>query len=242
MKGSIRALLLAGGYGTRLKPITNQIPKCLIEVGGIPMLGRWLEKLDKVGCSGAIVNTHYLANKVDEFIKNNNHYATEVVATYEPTLLGTAGTLIATKDYFAGTTVIMAHVDNATDLDLKWLIDKHKRRPNYCNLTMLTFETDKPEACGIVQCDENNVVKCFYEKCKDNHGNQANGAVYVFDNTLIEDIITMDSGITDFSLDVLPKLVGKIYTAHWSGPFIDMGTPENLEKARRVWPNPIELT
>ena len=63
-----KALLLAGGYGTRLRPITYTIPKCLVKIGNVPLLGHWLQLLDKADCNEAIVNTHYLRDQVSRFL------------------------------------------------------------------------------------------------------------------------------------------------------------------------------
>ena len=59
MKQPLRALLLAAGLGTRLRPITLQTPKCLVSVAGEPLLGRWLRQLEEVGCQEVLINTHY---------------------------------------------------------------------------------------------------------------------------------------------------------------------------------------
>ena len=61
----VRAMLLAAGYGTRLRPITNQIPKCLVEIQGKPLLGHWINKLEDLNLESIIINTHYLSEKVE---------------------------------------------------------------------------------------------------------------------------------------------------------------------------------
>ena len=68
----LRCLLLAAGLGTRLRPITNKIPKCLVEINNEPLLGRWLRTINKLGCESVLINTHYLAPKVDNYLKNIN--------------------------------------------------------------------------------------------------------------------------------------------------------------------------
>ena len=67
----MRALLLAAGLGTRLRPITDKIPKCLVPIQGRPLLEIWLDKLCEVGVQEFLVNTHYLAAQVEEFISNS---------------------------------------------------------------------------------------------------------------------------------------------------------------------------
>ena len=64
----IKALLLAAGLGTRLRPLTLKTPKCLVEIDGTPLLGIWLEKLNKIGCHEVLINTHYLNEKVENYL------------------------------------------------------------------------------------------------------------------------------------------------------------------------------
>ena len=69
MSRPLRALLLAAGLGTRLRPITLQTPKCLVPVAGEPLLGRWLQQLEAAGCEAVLINTHYLADQVEAFLQ-----------------------------------------------------------------------------------------------------------------------------------------------------------------------------
>ena len=160
----IRCLLLAAGLGTRLRPITNDHPKCLVTVGGKPVLEWWLKHLELIKCEKVIINTHYHADKVSDFLKNYNQAQLQVIEKYESKLLGTAGTLVANADFFQESTGILIHADNATDTDLNQLIKAHRNRPKCCILTMLTFTTDEPQNCGIVETDSDGVVQHFYEK------------------------------------------------------------------------------
>ena len=119
-------------------------------------------------------------------------------------------------------------------MDLKDLIASHRNRPKNCLLTMLTFETSNPESCGVVEVDSNNIVQKFYEKHANPPGNIANAAVYLFEEDFMEWLITNYPQATDFSLHVLPNLLGRIYTFHTKMSYIDIGTKESLDKARRI--------
>jgi len=233
----IRALLLAAGLGTRLRPLTNHTPKCLIPIAGTPLLGRWLAQLESVPCQAAIVNTHYLANQVGTFLNKRQPSSMNVQQVYEPDLLGTAGTLLANQSFFAGCTGILIHADNATDTDIRCLVKAHRERPNHCLLTMLTFTTKTPSQCGIVETNSDGVVKSFHEKVSNPPCNQANGAVYVFDRELIEELVALGPGISDFSTQVLPLLIGRIHTWHTTSPYLDIGTPDSLLEAQTIWPS-----
>ena len=87
MAKKFRALLLAAGLGTRLRPLTNDIQKCLIPINGKPLLQIWLEDLNKVGCDAAIINTHYKQKQVEDFISRLNYKNMDIFVVYEEKLL-----------------------------------------------------------------------------------------------------------------------------------------------------------
>ncbi len=231
---SIRALLLSAGLGTRLRPLTLNTPKCLVKINNKPVLEYWLEKLENISANQILVNTHYLSHKVDLYLEKQKRKDMKILNFYEEKLLGTAGTLIANYDFFSKSLGILIHADNFSDIDLKELVDSHKNRPKSCLLTMLTFNTSNPESCGIVEVDSNNVVQKFYEKHANPPGNIANAAVYIFEEDFLEWLVTNYPKATDFSMDVLPNLLGKIYTFHTNMSYIDIGTQESLNKARII--------
>ena len=100
---------------------------------------------------------------------------------------------------------------------------------------MLTFSTRTPSKCGIVEIDSDGVVKAFHEKVSNPPGNRANGAVYVFDQELIEELVELGPRISDFSTQVLPALVGRIHTWHTTSRYLDIGTPDSLLEAQTIW-------
>ena len=148
-------MLLAAGLGTRLRPITLHTPKCLVPVAGEALLGRWLQQLESAGCEAVLINTHYLAAQVVDFLEKWHSTQMKIVLTYEPELLGTAGTLLANHSFFEGSTGLLIHADNAMEGNLQGLINAHKNCSKQCLMTMLTFRTDRPKSCGIVATDSN---------------------------------------------------------------------------------------
>ncbi len=228
----LRALLLAAGLGTRLRPLTLHTPKCLVPVAGQPLLERWLKQLDLIGCEAAMINTHYLSEQVETFTTNWVSKTMTIQTVYEPTLLGTAGTLLANRDFFDHSTGLLVHSDNATNADLVGLLKAHRLKSKECLLTMLTFNTSRPSSCGIVETDKKGIVTAFYEKQAKPPVNTSNGAVYVFDSPFIDWIQTLDPNLNDFSTQILPKLVGRIQTWKTSDHFFDIGTYEALEESQ----------
>ena len=232
MTRPIRALLLAAGFGTRLRPITLHTPKCLVEVAGGPLLGRWLQQLEFAGCEAVLINTHYLAPQVVHFLDSWHSTDMQIITTYEPELLGTAGSLLANHSFFEGATGLLIHADNAMEGDLRELLAAHKGRSRQCLLTMLTFQTDRPRSSGIVVTDSRGVVTHFYEKVDEPPSNCANGALYVFDSPFLEHFLSMSPPPSDFSTEVIPALLGRIQSWHTCKPYLDIGTPSALAQAQ----------
>ena len=100
---------------------------------------------------------------------------------------------------------------------------------------MLAFTTDSPQNCGIVITDKKNILKGFFEKVDNPPSNIANGAIYIFDNDLLRILVKKYSNFTDFSNQVIPMLIDKIFTHHTKETLIDIGTANNLRKARELF-------
>ena len=235
MKLRLRALLLAAGLGTRLRPLTLNTPKCLVDIGGKPLLENWLEILENINCEETLINTHYLASNVNEFLKNYQLKEMIIKTTYEPNLLGTLGTLMANRSWFRNKTGLLIHGDNFTNANLNKFLNEHYSRPENCLLTMLTFRTSTPESCGIVEVNEDGIMVDFHEKVKQPPSDIANGAVYLFDDSFLDWLDERDFKGNDFSNDVIPMLKGRIKTWFTKDHFIDIGTSQSLELARSIF-------
>lgn len=226
----MRALLLAGGLGTRLRPITDNVPKCLVPVNGKPLLAIWLERLGASGYGPYLVNTHYKVDQVEAFVASSP-FCTDVTLTYEPELLGTAGTLIRNLDFFGDEDGLLIHADNYCLADFSAFIEAHQKRPAECLMSMMTFRTDAPSSCGIVTIDERGVVVAFDEKPENPKGNLANGAIYLLSAEFLAQLRNAVPGTADFSTQIIPDLVGRIFTYETSEQLIDIGTPDAYARA-----------
>lgn len=225
----MRAILLAAGLGTRLRPLTNTLPKCLVPIKGKPLLEIWLERLTQAGMGPFLVNTHYLAKQVEAFIEVSP-YREQVRLVHELELNGTAGTLIENLDFFQGEDGMLIHADNYCLADFSAFEQAHLNRPPECVMTMMTFRTDTPSTCGIVELDERGVVIGFHEKVANPPGNLANGAVYILSAELLDMMGKELHAVKDFSTEVLHRFVGRIFTYETKEPFIDIGTMQAYEK------------
>lgn len=235
MSNKKRALLLAAGMGTRLRPLTLKKPKCLVEIAGKPMLEHWLVKLEAIECEAVLINTHYMKEHVEEFVKNRKKSGMRIQTIHESKLLGTAGTLIENEKFFKDRMGLLIHADNAMKENLDTLIKIHQHERDKYMLTMLTFKTENPRSCGIIEFNNEGKIKKFHEKVSNPPGNLANGAVYVFESGLIEAMKEITPRPIEFSNDVIPYILDHINTYETKLSFIDIGTPNNLLQAQTIW-------
>jgi mannose-1-phosphate guanylyltransferase len=226
----MRALLLAAGIGSRLRPLTNTTPKCLVTVHDRPLLDYWLDLVFEGGVERALLNTHWLAEQVRAHVENSP-WRSRIDLVHEDELLGTGGTVLANRDWFGTQPFLVAHADNLTDFDVAGLIAAHNSRPAGCIMTMLAFRTDDPRSCGILELDEQNRVLAFHEKVENPPGNLANGAVYIFEPEVINDIARLGRNVVDLSTEIIPNYLGRILCVETNGYHRDIGNPESLRRA-----------
>lgn len=228
----MRALLLAAGLGTRLRPITDHIPKCLVPIHGKPLLGYWLDMLLPNGVERVLVNTHYLPDAVCKFVAASA-WRDSIEIVHEDVLLGTGGTVLRNRDFLGGGSFMVVHADNLSRFDVAAFIRAHEYRPAGVDITMMTFDTDVPQSCGIVELDLRGVVIKFHEKVAKPPSNHANAAVYIFESSVIDFLASLNRAVIDISTEVLPRYLGRMQAFHNADYHRDIGTPESLAIAER---------
>lgn len=228
----MRALLLAGGMGTRLRPITDTVPKCLVPIAGRPLLGLWLDAVFRGGVEQAVVNTHYLSAAVEAFMAGSR-WRDRVTLFHERELLGTGGTLKATAHLLGPAPWLVLHADNLSDLDVAGFRAAHEARPEGTVMTMALFRTDSPRSCGIVELDSEGRVVDFHEKVENPPGNLANAAAYIMEAEVLDLVEARGRPFVDLSTEILPALMGRIATYTIEGYHRDIGTSEALAAAER---------
>lgn len=232
----VRAILLAAGLGTRLRPLTNSMPKCLLPIGGKPLLQYWFENLIAAHVREVLVNTHWLHAKVESFIAGWDNSGLKVTTFHEPVLLGSAGTILATREWWEDAfELLILYADNFTTVRLEDVLRFH--RSHDLPFTLGIFETDEPQRCGIVELDEKGVVVDFVEKPGNPRTNLAAGGVYVADPAILREALdwNLNSGEPyDLGRHVLPRLVGCMMAYRLQGLMLDIGTPESYQHAQEI--------
>jgi len=227
----MKAILLTAGFGSRLRPLTDVLPKCLLPINGRPLLESWFSMLTNAGVTSILVNLHYLPHIMKEWVQLTE-YASNIKMVHEKSLLGTGGTLLQNRDFVGDEPVMLIHADNLCSTDIKAYITAHRNRPPGTEITMMTFDTATPETCGIVDIDHFGIVRAFHEKVAAPSGNLANAAVYIVEPSVVDHLTSLNRSFIDFSTEVLPAYMGEIYTFHNANYHRDIGNPESYLAAQ----------
>ena len=202
-----KAVLLAGGLGTRLRPLTNTVPKCLVEIAGRPLLDYWFQALREAGITDVLVNNHHLPDAVRAFLDAKKREGFNAVEAYEPVLLGSAGTVAHNRAWADDADdVLIIYADNLSSLDLAAFMKSH--RAHGLLMTMLLFHAPNPKACGIAEVDGTGRIVDFVEKPAEPKSDLANAGVYAVTADAWREMA--DAKAFDLGFDVLPKFVGRM--------------------------------
>lgn len=227
----MKAFLLAAGRGSRLGALGRECAKCLVPIGGKPLLSLWLEHFRDHGIESVAVNTHHLAHQVERFAADWQGLP-EIELFHEAELLGTAGTVLCRRPFFEGQEAFfVVYGDNLTDVDLTAMGTFHQARRSA--FTMALFRTPEPEQCGIAVRNDEGLITAFEEKPSAPNSNLANAGIYLIDPDILAEF-PFRLGL-DFGFDVLPHLVGRMYGWEMDGYLCDIGTPERLRRGEAQW-------
>ena len=228
----MKAFLLAAGVGSRLRPLTNTTPKCMLAIDDRPLLDIWLDAFDRAGVDEVLVNLHHLPDVVRRHLAARTG-PPRVRTVFEPELLGSAGTLRANRQWVEGEEAFLAcYADNLTDFDLRVLIDTH--REHGAAATLAAFHSENPSAGGVVELDATGRVIGFVEKPSKPVSDLTNAGMYAFGPGVLDEI--GDRLPSDIGYDLLPRLVGQAQAVLVEGYFRDVGTADAYRRAREEWP------
>jgi mannose-1-phosphate guanylyltransferase len=228
----VKAFLLAAGVGSRLRPITDTIPKCMVAIDGRPMLDVWLDAFAAAGVEEVLVNLHHLPEVVRQHLILRTG-PPDVRVVFEPELLGSAGTLAANRQWVDGEEMFLAcYADNLTDFDLRTLIDAHREHGVVATLTV--FHSANPSAGGVVEVDADGTVTGFTEKPSEPVSDLVNAGMYAFHPSLLAEIDGPPP--KDIGYHLLPRLVGRAKAMPVEAYFRDIGTVDAYRLAQQEWP------
>ena len=229
----MKALILAAGAGTRLRPLTNTCPKPMLPVAGTPLLARTLRWLRRYGVQEVALNLHHLPHVVREGLGDGSQFDMHLHYAYEPELRGTAGAVRNFPGFF-DTPFLVIYGDLLMDFDLDDLINFHRQQ--HALMTIALKHTTTPHSQGMIELSRRGRVIRFVEKpARWEGGTTANAGVYVCNPEVLAHI---PSGVSDFGQDIIPTLLqlgATVYGRELQGYLLDIGTPEAYEQAQRDW-------
>jgi mannose-1-phosphate guanylyltransferase len=227
----MKAVVLAGGVGERLRPLTEARPKPLITIAGRPCIDYVIRSLVKAGFKEIVVTTGYMSDHLIKKIGDGMDYEAGILYSFEANPAGTAGAVKMVAD-FLDETFVVASGDVLADVDMKELYDYHKEKGAMA--TMALTEVKDPTQFGIVKLgDDSNIVK-FKEKPKKDEvfSNLVNAGIYILEPEVLDYI--PDREMYDFSKNVFPALLKDgvpIYGKRLKGVWVDIGRPLDVINA-----------
>ncbi|MEA5099959.1 MAG: sugar phosphate nucleotidyltransferase [Bacteroidales bacterium] len=234
-----QAFILAAGLGTRLKPLTNYLPKALVEVNGVSLLEHNINKLISFGCKHIVVNIHHFSEKIIEHISNKNYNADIFISDETNQLLDTGGALLNAKNYFDFSKDILVHnVDILSKIDFNDFYNHHKTENNLATLAVSQRQTSR-----YLLFDENNKL-CGWENTKTNEKIISNNSTelipFGFSGIQIIKPDLIDLIENKGSFPIIPEYL-KLSTSypiysyiHSQDIWVDVGKIEAIEKAQRL--------
>ncbi len=228
----MKAFLLAAGAGSRLRPLTDAVPKCLVPICGTPLLGIWFEWCAMHGIDDVLVNTHAHSERVREFV-DACQGRVRVTLTHEPELLGSAGTLHVNRQFVAGEEEFaVLYADVLTNCRFNLLLDFHRARHAF--VTLGTYRVPSPTECGIISTDSTGKVTEFAEKPHHPKSEMAFSGILIGSPALLEHVPGRVPA--DLGYDILPNLAGEMFAFPIADYVLDIGTMAKYEQAQRDWP------
>ncbi len=240
----MKAMIFAAGLGTRLRPLTDSMPKALIPVAGIPMLERVIRHMIDAGFTDITINVHHFAPMIVEFLRRNNNFGISIhISDESDLLLDTGGGILHARQWLDGSEPILVHnADILTDLDLAdiyrhhidskadaTLLVDHRNTSRY-----LLFDSDN-RLCGWTNTATGEVRPDGFTYDHALHSPLAFGGVHVISPTLFPSLASFSTNpifsIIPYYLSIANNMLIKGYTPSAPYSWHDIGKPASLEAA-----------
>jgi NDP-sugar pyrophosphorylase family protein len=228
----MRAMILAAGKGARLRPLTDTLPKPLLEVAGRPMIAFPLQLLREAGIEEVVINLHHLGQEIRSRLGAGEAYGVRITYSEENPILDTGGAIAAAKDFFRGETFIVLNADTAIDLRLRDVIDFHRK----CDATATMVLRPDPDAArrDAIMIDATQRIHAilWYQDGSDAGRRMLYPGVMVLEPRVFD---YMESGVFSITRDTFPRLLAageRVYGYVHDGYWRVLDTPADLAAGR----------
>jgi mannose-1-phosphate guanylyltransferase len=241
----MKAMILAAGEGTRVRPLTNTVPKSMLPIMDVPVMELIILKLKAHGINEIVINTSYLSEKIEAYFQDGSRLGVELSYSFEGQIvngirqgkaIGSAAGMkkVQNEKSFFDDTFLVICGDAIIDADLSKAINLHKKHKGISSMLLKEVPLESVYKYGVVKLDNAHRIVSFQEKPKveDAHSNLINTGIYIFETEIFSHIPS--SGEYDIGADLFPKLVQKniaIYGINLPFQWIDIGTIEDYYNA-----------
>lgn len=210
--GLKRVILLAAGLGSRLRPITDHMPKCMVPVSGRPILEHNIIWLKRFGITQIVINLHYLPDIVQDYFGDGSRWGVNITYSIEEEILGTSGGVKRVASYFQDNPFLVWYGDNLSHCDIGKLFTLHQTRGGLA--TMALCYRENVSASGIVGLGIDDRIIAFLEKPESENvfSHWVNAGIYVLDVKVLELIPAQK--FSDFGRDIFPEALKKGFSLY----------------------------
>ena len=229
----MKAMLFAAGLGTRLRPLTETLPKCLVPVNGRPMIDYPLMLLRHYGIHEIVVNVHYHAERVEEYLGDGSRFGVDIAYSREPVLLDTGGGLLGARSFLDKDTFVIMNSDVLIDLRLDEVLRFHRERR--ATATLVLRKDPHAEAYGSIWTDaQGNIRKLLHREAPGDGAGALKQYMFTGVHVVEPRIFRYMEGPEPFSITrtTYPRMLAggePLYGFPFDGDWHDLGTPERLK-------------
>ncbi len=228
----MKALILCAGEGTRMNPITLEIPKPMLPIKGKPVLEHIISLFKEYSINDIIINVYHLKQKIKDYFKDGRDFGINISYIEEEILSGTAGPIKKISKEIDDT-FFVSNGDELKDLDLDKMYDFHKKNKAFATIALK--EVKNPSKYGVVKLNKDKIID-FVEKPEKGKepSNLINAGLYLFEPEVIKYI---PDGFSKLEVDIFPKLIrkGKVFGYKFNGQWFDTGNFKRYEEAIKNW-------
>ncbi|MBC7327689.1 NDP-sugar synthase [bacterium] len=229
----MKAMILAAGVGSRLDPLTRNLPKPLVPIANKPVIEHIIESLREYGFRNIMINLHYLGEKIKDWLGDGEKWGVSLQYSFEKIPLGTAGGVKKVEDFFDGTFLVVG-ADDLCDIDLRRLLAYHQEKK--AMVTIALSLVDDPSEYGVVLTNERGRVIAFLEKPRGERipSNTVNTGIYIIEPEILQ--LIPKNEFFDFGKDLFPLLIDKkvpFYGYLALGYWKDVGNIKHYKEAHK---------
>lgn len=234
----MKAIIIAGGLGTRLRPLTYNTPKPIVPLANRPLVAHQIEMLHKHGINEVILNLHYLSDEIKRILEADEKLNVKLDYSIEKTPLGTAGAVKNAEEFFDEGPLLVFNGDVIADLNISEILAFHKKKKALVTITLTAV--DDPTSYGLVLTDPDHRVREFIEKpswerVEGVQRKNINAGLYILDPKIFRDVPYNTPYM--FERDLFPRLLrdnAPVYGYETSRYWIDIGNPQKYRQAHEA--------